>query len=88
MLANDSDPDGSTADLTLSVTPIDPSVGTVIASGGSITFTRATTLTAPATVIIAYTITDLDGDSASGTLTITVTDSTAPPATAAPPAST
>lgn len=88
VLANDSDPDGSTADLTLSVTPIDPSVGTVTASGGSITFTRAATLTAPATVIIAYTITDLDGDSASGTLTITVTDSTAPPATAAPPAST
>ena len=86
VVANDSDPDGLTTGLTMTVQPIDASLGSVSASGGVITFTRSASLTAPATVIISYSITDPDGGAASGTFTVTVSDSTPPPTT--PPTTT
>jgi hypothetical protein len=86
VLANDSDPDGASGSLTLSgATPVSPSQGTVTISGGSITFTPSGALSAPATVVISYTIVDADGGTASSTLTITVTDTTPPPTTTIPP---
>jgi hypothetical protein len=85
VLANDSDPDGASGSLTLSgATLLSPSQGTVTISGGSITFTPSSALSAPASVVISYTIVDADGGTASSTLTITVTDTTPPPTTIPP----
>jgi hypothetical protein len=72
VVANDSDPDGSTSGLTLSGATVLPSAGSVSWLGNVITFVPEPGA-GPGTVLVQYTILDPFGGLAQGTLTITVT---------------
>ncbi|AEG93382.1 Ig-like domain-containing protein [Ramlibacter tataouinensis] len=76
VLANDSDVDEDT--LTVTVTPLDPvTQGTVsVNADGSLNFTPANNVSGP--VVIRYTVSDGQGGSTNGTLTVSVGANTAP----------
>ncbi|MEP3441444.1 MAG: cadherin-like domain-containing protein, partial [Sulfitobacter sp.] len=72
LLGNDSDPDNTLDELTISDVTVDPAEGTVVDNGdGTVTFTPAEDFTGEAT--ITYTVTDPDGLSDEGEAVVTVT---------------
>ncbi|MCX7559949.1 Ig-like domain-containing protein [Sulfitobacter sp. F26204] len=69
---NDSDPDNTLDELTISDLTVDPEQGTVVDNGdGTVTFTPAPDFNGEAT--ITYTLTDPDGASDDAVATVTVT---------------
>jgi hypothetical protein len=78
VLANDSDAETPTSGLVVSI--ISSSAGTATVSGGQVTYSHgASTVTGP--VVVTYQVRDANNGTATGTLTINVTDSTPPPTT-------
>ncbi|EHR71078.1 VCBS repeat-containing protein [Burkholderiales bacterium JOSHI_001] len=78
--ANDSDPDNSPAQLTVSNPVVNPAQGTAVVNpDGTITFTPANNVTGPVT--ITYTLTDPDGRTDTATITVNVGANTPPTGT-------
>ena len=75
--ANDSDPDNTPAQLTVSNPVVNPAQGTAVVNpDGTITFTPANNVTGPVT--ITYTLTDPNGLSDTATITVNVGANTPP----------
>lgn len=86
VLANDSDPDGTPAGLSVDATvTVAPSgAGTVTVSGGLVTYTHGSSTVPAGPVILTYVVRDQNLGTTTGTITITVTNSTPPPTTLPP----
>jgi hypothetical protein len=86
VLTNDSDPDGTAAGLSVdaAVTIAPPGAGAVTVSGGLVTYTHGSSTVPAGPVIITYVVRDQNLGTATGTITITVTNSTPPPTTLPP----
>ncbi len=85
VLTNDSDPDGTAAGLSVDTVTVSPSgAGTVTVSGGLVTYTHGSSTVPAGPVIITYVVRDQNLGTMTGTITITVTNSTPPPTTLPP----
>ncbi len=85
VLANDGDPDGTAAALTITGVTGFAAPASATISGGLVTYTHGSGTVPAGPVILSYTIRDPNTGVASGQITITVTSSAPPTPTTLPP---